>query len=911
MKRFVNSFFCFQWIHLITFLQPADDAAAVRELIKQGIAGKESPRAKPAELLTEVNLLKENLLKSTQPSRFSVNLTQMLKDPTVKSGSILGLKPEEAIADPNINVIDSHVSQVTKGSAGSNEGKFHPDLEEIRKISTQRHRDSEFHNLYRENLVIKLIREEPKFVLGYDVEEWKVLSLVNRTALIGRTSNSIVMVIGQNDSYQHMKTLEFEIPTTSSLLFEVVKIWDSNQSRVRNLVLVAINKRLIWHEILDTDLVKIHEWNLLKEIDLMVHFTHDGSEIILVSTIDDTGKVQAEFIEFNVPDSEFWVIQAFTLPSRSLSMTYLDLGRDFIVGFVQSDRVLVYRHQFTKHLRGKFSHFKTIEAANVSTVAGFRIGGHSYLAIGGDQPQILRYFKEDFHQQTILSQSFGFVEEFLPIPIRTYRDDLVLLVQHRLELGTHSLAVVDALVWNGIAFENALSIPCNISADPNANSFTCMLDLERDKGIKGAAFIHYGKENGLYIIIPRFEAHSGMFKVTYDMVEAEDPLIKEMEQVKKSIELINQMLDFEESVKKEVEEAMKVAVNPKNDFRLEGVTIDEINTDFLQLDGNVKLDGVEFLGSMWTKDDFENLDEKLDNLEKTIAEDELKLRWIDEELNKLNRINRQTVKHPKTLPDSPIYYVNHSPFNGQLNLKTLRVEPTTTKPPQHSRQRRQIDPIENSNVAMLTAKNIEVLSTINGIPVSDLLFLDNGKLSVPNMNLIADSMIVDDVVMTNDGKVNGIDFSREVLAVDSPNLPKNLQFDNVAVQNLEVLTLNKVAVDTESLNDINVPVNNQQNITAKNVVIRNNLNVETINGIAWKEFVEKLVPKHKQFSVDEVKVEGDVVIVGAASRLDVKSLNNLPFPDGYVLKNDARGTTITGKKTFDGELSKFFKSLAF
>jgi hypothetical protein len=870
-------------------------------LIKQGIGGNDTPRNKPPELLTEVNILKENVLKATQPTGFSANLTQMLKTVEFKVAPILGLEASEAIADPNINVIDSHVSQITKESASSG-GKFQPDLDEIRKV-TQQHRDSEFHNLYRENLEIKSISEEPKFVLGYDVEDWKVLPLVDKTALIGKTKNSIILAIGHNDTYQHMKTLEFDVPVSSSLHFEVLKIWDSNQSRARNLVLVAVNGRLIWHELFVTDLVKIHEWNLLKEIDSIKHFTHDGSDIILVNTIDDTEKVQAEFIEFNVPDSEFWVIQAFTLPSRSPSMTCLDLGRDLIVAFVQSNRVLVYRHQFTKHLRGKFTHFRTIEAANVSTVAGFRIGGHSYLAIGGDQPQILRYFKDDFHQQTILAQSFGFVEEFLPIPIRTYRDDLVLLVQHRLDLGTHSL--VDALVWNGIAFENALSIPCNISADPNANGFTCMLDLERDKGLKGAAFVHHEKENQLFIIIPRHEAHSGIFHVAYEMVEAEDPLIKEMEQIKKSIELINQMLDFEEAVKKEVDEAMKVAVNPKNDYRLEDAWIDEINTEFLELDGNVKLDGVEFLRSMWTKEDFENLDEKLDNLEKTIAQDELKLKWIDRELNKLNRINRQTPQQPRTLPDSPIYYVSHLPFNGQLNLKTLRVE--EPEQPQHSRQRRQTDPIPESSVSALTVKNIDV-QTINGILADDLMFLENGQLVVPTGNIsFVDQVIVNEVIMKNDGRVNGIDFSREVLAVDSPNLPRNLQFENVIVQNLDVGTLNNILVDFESLKNINAPVDNQQNITAKSVVMRNNLNVETINGIAWKEFMEKLVPKHKESSIGDITVDGDVVIVGDGSQLNARFLNELPFPEGFVLTKGPTETTITGRKFFQRELGKFWE----
>lgn len=423
-------------------------------------------------------------------------------------------------------------------------------------------------------------------------------------SLIGRNSGGVSFVFGHNDTYQMVQTVQFEVPEPTELLIETVKIWDNNRNGVRNLLLAANQGQIIWHEITEETLTEIHRWNLMKKIDSMIHFVHDGSDILLVTTVDGAGKVQAEFIEFNV-NSEFWVIQAFTLPSRTPSITYLDLGRDLIVAFVQENHVVVYRHQFTKHLRGKFSLFKTIIAPNVTTVSGFRIGGHSYLAIGGDQPQILRYFNGDFHQQTILSQSFGLVEKFLPIPIKTYRDDLVLLVQHRLKLATHSLVVVDALIWNGIAFENTLSVSCQIVADPNANGFTCMLDLERDEGLIGATFVHHEKENGLFIVIPRSNAHSGMFRVNYEIVEAEDPLLKEMEQVRKSIELINKMLDFEDVVKKEVEEALKVAINPRNDFKFEELQwIDEIDTELLELDGNVlvKSDVIEFLDTKWTQD---------------------------------------------------------------------------------------------------------------------------------------------------------------------------------------------------------------------------------------------------------------------------------------------------------------------
>jgi hypothetical protein len=59
-------------------------------------------------------------------------------------------------------------------------------------------------------------------------------------------------------------------------------------------------------------------------------------------------------------------------------------------------------------------------------------------------------------------------------------------------------------------------------------------------------------------------------------------------------------------------------------------------------------------------------------------------------------------------------------------------------------------------VSALTVKNIDV-QTINGIPVDDLMFLENGQLVVPTGNIsFVDQVIVNEVIMTNDGRVNGI-----------------------------------------------------------------------------------------------------------------------------------------------------------
>lgn len=415
------------------------------------------------------------------------------------------------------------------------------------------------------------------------MDQWKTISIGSQVAIFGLTPARITVAIGSNGTYAVIQEVEIKSPSTK-VCIETMKVWDYKLNKLRVILLLACDKDLIWYELDESKQIKqIRQTRLLKSIDKVSYFQHDGSDLIMLTTVDDQRVAEVEFYEFDLSTEDIWLVQAFKLPNIPESMVCLDAGRHFLIAFTQDSHVAIYRHQNTKFERGKFAFMKNINAGNVSIISGFRIGGHSYLAIGGDQPQIYRYVNGQLQPQSIVSQTLGHVEKFLPIPIKIYRDDLVLLVQHRIIFPTHSLLAVDALIWNGIAFESALSIPCSITADPNANGFTCMIDVERKEGLLGSTFIVEDRMNSFHVLVPRNNAHSGLFRVRYEIKEAEDPLIKEMEHIQKTIELINGMLDFEGTVKKDVDAFFhKSPLNPMNSFEFEELRLSEVDTDILK-----------------------------------------------------------------------------------------------------------------------------------------------------------------------------------------------------------------------------------------------------------------------------------------------------------------------------------------
>lgn len=301
--------------------------------------------------------------------------------------------------------------------------------------------------------------------------------------------------------------------------------------------------------------------------------------------------------------------------------------------------------------------------------------------------------------------------------------------------------------------------------------------------------------------------------------------------------------------------------------------------------------------------------ELLESMEKTLDQDEERIRQLDAELNRLVRVNRQAPNNQNQRsqtsaqpPDSPVYNLGPYNFNGQLNTQTLRVNPLT-------RSRRQIKPFGDVEMTDLDVINVDV-ETINGIPVENFVFMQgDGELSLPETDFIFEDSIQvkGDVTLVNDGKINKIDFSREILAIDSPSgLPESLSFDNVNVENLITQSMNELPVNSSALNDLNLSFeDNLPIIKTKRVKISDNLNVETINGVKWNEFVSKLISKREPSEIESLTVNGNLLIGGARSDINAKKINDMNFPQEFVVKRGATETVINGKKIFTKNLCRF------
>lgn len=361
-------------------------------------------------------------------------------------------------------------------------------------------------NLYRDILTIESIKEDVTLSFGAEVVAWKTLSLQkHKTALVGLTDNTIVLAVHSADKFELVKELQLN---GRPIDFAVFKHWTI--ADFQGFVAVNIDQNIVFLRIDHnaSEMEVFWTWTMYKNITGLHGFSIDSFDMLAVLSASDATQrsTVVDIYNFNLDSKEFWIQQQIRLDVFTTQMAHLESSNEHFICFPQSNQVRIYAHRFKW-----FEHHVDIPANNAQTISTFRMGSQSYLAIGGDAPYILRYVRGSFHSQSILDKSWGTVDFFLAVDARTYRDDLILFVQHQIDFESHKLTVLDALVWNGEAFDTDLSTPCYIFGALNNHGLSCVLDPEHATGIYGTAVLRTGDK--LQILVPRFKVAPAVFDI--------------------------------------------------------------------------------------------------------------------------------------------------------------------------------------------------------------------------------------------------------------------------------------------------------------------------------------------------------------------------------------------------------------
>ncbi|ETN58016.1 hypothetical protein AND_010397 [Anopheles darlingi] len=759
----------------------------------------------------------------------------------------------------------------------------------------------------RDTLTIRSIVEDLNFTLGDRVLRWKTISQKNleRHMVVGlRAASVVVLRETEEGAFLLNQELLLESPP---IAFEVFTLWDTDRTTVVGCIVISMGNFLVWYTLrqeTDYQLQEEWRWPLHKTITQIRFFRHKEVDALLLigKHPNHQQSISATVYEFSFNARQFWLMQKIGLPHPCPSVGLVKSGDEFLVALPQDWTVQIYSFRIGDQSRRKFKLIGNYTSPDLRSVDAFQIGRYAYIAIGGRSPAVLRYRRGKFYAQKIPTESLEIVEAFFEIPARTYRDDMILLVQHRMIFDTHDVQRLEALVWNGVSFDLATNIPCMVENDVIDKEASCMLDLERTDGLFGAAIVQRGKQ--ISIIVPRHEAHSSLYHLSIELLSGEHPILMKIQEIKETMDAFTRIIDHQNEL---IEQAQSfVSMMESDPVVLKRQELKSIETPHVKFaEGYNFSDSVIQIGqNTWREADFRvDLGETVKMVQDIEAS-------VDAMLDELKYSVKRDAQGHDLSYNGTLQVHGKVYIDGTLQADDLyiqRIEP----PPQADHQLRFVRQTEGESPPLkeLHLKDLIVeqlyFESFNGVPADDIAYNVDGKVELNGNLVITGDLYTNEVILPDGGTVNGIDLSEQLVYFNC----KNRSWRNLTLDSLEVVEDLRV---TESINEAKVDLKQAEAslrsamdeevrvLRTKKLNVEGDLSFDLINGIPWQEFLDGLIFKNAPMRIRKLHVKGNVTF---GKQVSAQFLNGIRFPEDYVLTEGPRETIITGQKHFQAPLS--------
>uniref|UniRef100_A0A1B0CMF7 Uncharacterized protein n=2 Tax=Lutzomyia longipalpis TaxID=7200 RepID=A0A1B0CMF7_LUTLO len=755
--------------------------------------------------------------------------------------------------------------------------------------------------MYRDVLELDSVEEDMSFDLGDNVVYWKTLQprKIGKHALVGITNSSVVLLKETEGHYEFIR--ELELPSKPTCLEGFVQ-WDAEDEAAEGIVLVAIANELLWIDLGTnfSDLTISWRWSLHKNLTEVDFFSLMEEPMVIVISEPSTpnGRTSADIYRFDYTAKDFWLVQTIPLAVPSTSVAVLEDSTNLVIGIPQQNITVLYKYLKESSFNRHFVHFMDIESPDVAHVASFRIGGNSHLAIGGSNPQIWRLEDENLESVEIRHNHFGLVDFWLPIVATTYRDDLIVLVQHRVQLQTHKVTKLEVLVWNGEFFSSLLNVPCILSDIQSQFGISCMLDFDRERGLEGSTIIRHGKN--ISILVPRDDADSGLFVLNMQMRASYHPEQEHFEEFRMMYDYFSTLSDYKDHVLEEALDGIKNAVK-LNEFNAISAhwTVGSLETPVFEVASDEAEFGEDYeiaVGEkLWTLED-SMLD--IPTISETIGSIE---KGVDELINYAVERARNNANFVK---DSPSINLGSIFSNGRFSTEGIYILDSKTNQMIAATTENDARVKRNSNSSAvakeLIVKYLEV-DSINGIPTSNLIFSGNDKITIESDLVIDGPLEVEEDVQLR-GKVNGKFLHEEAIETESETYYRDiLEFDSLHINEDLIVQESVNGMDLVQFSQVFItPALPEDVIADENITIDDDFTFKTINGINWEQFISRIVMTNLPISLGKIKVNGEVSFMDDST---VDMINNITFPEGFLwawngTSDEPLPAVVTGHKKF-------------
>lgn len=632
-------------------------------------------------------------------------------------------------------------------------------------------------NSYRDVIDLVEVQENLNFEFDEQVLVWRTIPHTlsgNKHLLLGLTNTSLVLAKLVDGLFQFVDELKISDNELNANGFEAFLRWNNKDGHSEGYAIVAADDELVWirlgNEGMYNKLEITWRWQMHKLINKFKYFKHNNESMVFLSNQDSPS---LDIYRFNLDNKDFSQIQVIPLNVPCKNIALVEWKKQLLLALPLNNTTQIYKYS------EKFSLIKTVPSKGVTSVAGFQAGGLCFFAIGGDEPQILRYRHNGLSSVKVISKTYQFVRSYVPIAIHTFRDDVLLLVQFEVTFDSHTLSRISTLRWNGEAFETFFNVPCYMEEVLHYNGVSCLIDADQSGGLSGSVVLT--KSNNVSILVPRKAAKSGLFDLKIEIRAAPHPKEEKLIEIQMMFDYFSQLKAYNDEVFQKAIDTIKKAVLPDKELVVSGTwTVDVLNANEVVPE------------KKW------EADIKEESSSKSVITSEDLFKTINEtgyEIYSVLELVKNAVPEVTDEDRSEMAARNHpTARNAPLQLHGIRAENFYCE-------------------------------TINGISRDDIVWRLEDEL-----NMVAPLEVQSLAVLhAFEGTVNGIDLAKDLVHSQSNVIQGNAAFAQLDVARLSSATdINDGLLEAISRNG-----NQMAKLTVDELFVDGDFLVDQINGIDW------------------------------------------------------------------------------
>lgn len=183
-----------------------------------------------------------------------------------------------------------------------------------------------------------------------------------------------------------------------------------------------------------------------------------------------------------------------------------------------------------KYEGDRFIPFLNISSPKIDYINSFSLDLDSYLLINGDNAGMYKFSADKLTRENIEDLNFNGINFWLPLKVKTYKDEIILLGQRILEHEGHKSKRIEVIMKSGDKFYLYDEVPCRYYGD-SLSGIDCLVEEENhNHSLKGSTSLIFGRRLG--IVVPRRDMASGLFMLHVDTRPTPSPIQKRITALK-------------------------------------------------------------------------------------------------------------------------------------------------------------------------------------------------------------------------------------------------------------------------------------------------------------------------------------------------------------------------------------------